>query len=324
MNLPFKFDYYIEHGIVKKQSPNPSRAEFLIKEADKSFIGINNRVEKLGIDEFSANSLIKDIHDVIVQKIRAKMLLNGFNASGNFAHEAEVAYMKILNFSDYEASFVNELRKARNGITYYGRMFDNSYAEECYKFMMNINDKLMRLFLVVELIKNKSLKNVEKEFINNSRVADWGEENRKDFEKDFEPDTEWFFVKYNNKTLSFGCLRPITITYLGKKYEIMGICSILSLEKGKGYGRTLIEEMIKYLKKKGNTGLGFTVKTEFFKKAGLKAEKDFIQRFVYKNLKTGEEIIDNEGDGIYYNGKDNFIKKVLSNKSKVYIDIPHW
>ena len=146
MNHPFDFKYFLEQGVVKKQSPNYPRAEFLVKEADKSFIGLKRNTEKIGIDEFNANSIIKDIHDIIVQKIRARMLLDGFSSSGNFAHEAEVAYMNILNFSDYEVSFVNELRKARNGITYYGKMFESSYAKDCYKFLTSILPKLDKLF----------------------------------------------------------------------------------------------------------------------------------------------------------------------------------
>lgn len=145
---PFDFNYYLEQGVVRKQSPNIPRAEFLTTETSKAFIGLKTRIEKLGIDEFSANSIIKDIHDIIVQKIRAKMLLEGFNASGNFAHEAEVAYMAVLKFSDYEISFVNELRKARNGITYYGKMFSEKYAEDCYKFLISINNKLEELFKI--------------------------------------------------------------------------------------------------------------------------------------------------------------------------------
>jgi hypothetical protein len=119
-------------------------------------------------------------------------------------------------------------------------------------------------------------------------------------------------------------LRPISIVYLGVKYNIFGVCSILSIKKGKGYGRILISSMIKYAKKTGKTLLGFTLKAGFFKKAGLKIKKNFVKRFIYKNPKTGKEIIDDDGDGLYLNGKDNFIKKVLSNKSKVYIDILYW
>jgi hypothetical protein len=142
MNMPFDFNYYLEKGIVKKQSPNLPRAEFLKEETDKSFIGLKSRIEKLGIDEYNANSIIKDVHDIILEKIRSKMLTNGYNASGYHAHESEVAYMKILGFSEYEMSFVNELRLARNGINYYGRIFEQSYAKTCFEFLLTIINKL--------------------------------------------------------------------------------------------------------------------------------------------------------------------------------------
>lgn len=146
MNLPFDFDYYLKKKIARKQSSNIPRAEFLIKETQKSFIGLKDRVEKLGISEFNANSIIKDIHDIIIEKIRAKMLLDGYNTSGNFAHEAEVAYMKSLDFSDFEVSFVNELRQARNGINYYGKIYEKDYANSCYDFLIQLNLKLEELF----------------------------------------------------------------------------------------------------------------------------------------------------------------------------------
>lgn len=175
----------------------------------------------------------------------------------------------------------------------------------------------------VEIKKNKNLTGEEKDIINNSRIKEWGERERKDFSKDYEQDAEWFFLKDNNKLVSLGCLRPIVINYLGKEYKIMGICSILSLEKGKGYGKILIKSIIHYLKEKNITGLGFTIKTEFFKKAGLKAEKDFIKRFIYRKP-NGEDIVDNEGDGVYFEGKDKFISKVLKNKLPIYIEVLHW
>ena len=58
MNVPFDFNYYLNEKIVRKQSPNIPRAEFLIKETQKSFIGLKNRVEKLGIDEFNAKTRV--------------------------------------------------------------------------------------------------------------------------------------------------------------------------------------------------------------------------------------------------------------------------
>jgi len=90
-------------------------------------------------------------------------------------------------------------------------------------------------------------------------------------------------------------LRSVKIEYLGKTYNIKGICSTISIVKGKGYGRMMVKAMINYLKKKGKTGLGFTGETEFFKKVGLGTKKNFIRRFVYRNPKTGEEVIDMGG-----------------------------
>src|SRR3990167_9470156 len=87
MRHMLNFEEYIEKGIVKKQRPDISRANFLIEEADKSFLGLIQRVEKIGINEFNASSLVKDSHDIILELIRAKMLLKGFNASGFSAHQ---------------------------------------------------------------------------------------------------------------------------------------------------------------------------------------------------------------------------------------------
>ena len=176
----------------------------------------------------------------------------------------------------------------------------------------------------VEIKNNKNLSLGEKRFINKARVDDFGEKHRKDFSKDYEPNTKWFFVKVGKKIVSFGGIRSIKVNYLGKTYNIGGICSTISIEKMKGYGRIMVHALIDYSKKTGKTILGFTDKTKFFGKVGLKIKKDFIKRFIYKNPETGKEIIDNSGDGIYYEGRDKFVSKVLKNKKIVYIDVLHW
>jgi len=171
--------------------------------------------------------------------------------------------------------------------------------------------------------KGSSLSNQEVKLMNLARKKEFGTKEIKDFKKDYPLDSNYFFV-LDKKIVAFGILIPISIDYLGKKYKIMGICSIISLKKGKGYGKILIQAMISYLKKTNKTGLGFTTKTKFFKKAGLKTKKNFIKKFVYVNPKTKEKVYDNEGDGIYLEGKDKFISKVINNKSKVFINIIHW
>jgi len=166
----------------------------------------------------------------------------------------------------------------------------------------------------------------EKDMMNDSRVREFGESTVKDYDNDFPKKTIFFFVLDMGKIQSFGGLRPVEINYKGKKYKIMGLCSVISKEKNKGYGRELIKAMIRYLKKKKLTGLGFCGKriTPFYEKCGLESIQDFILRFHYKNPVSGLIEIDDDGDGIYSEGEDGFIQKVINSKDTVLIDIPHW
>lgn len=175
----------------------------------------------------------------------------------------------------------------------------------------------------VEIVKNKNLSKKEKNIINSARLKNFGKTQIKDFSKDYEPDTLWFFVKKKKKVVSLGGIRPLRVKYLGKTYNIGGICSTISLIKRKGYGKMMVSFLIDYSRRTGKTILGFTGKTEFFKKAGLGAKNSFIGRFVYLRP-DGEKVYDNDGDGIYYEGKDKFISKVLKTKSPVYTYVEHW
>ena len=101
--------------------------------------------EKIGINEKNANSVIKDCYDILMELIRAKLLIEGYNSSGSYAHEAEVSYMKVLGFEENEIAFMNELRYFRNGITYYGKILDKEYAAKIFDYLNRIFPKLMRI-----------------------------------------------------------------------------------------------------------------------------------------------------------------------------------
>ena len=139
------FDEFVRMRIAKKQTPNISRAKFLIKEAENSYSNLLVMVEKLKIDESNANLFVKSSYDVLMEMIRAKMLLDGFNASGFGAHEAEVAYMRILGFSEKDVQFADQIRFFRNGIVYYGTILDKEYAEQVVSFAESNYSKLKRM-----------------------------------------------------------------------------------------------------------------------------------------------------------------------------------
>ncbi|MEK6875440.1 MAG: hypothetical protein AABX30_02045 [Nanoarchaeota archaeon] len=145
MNLLNSFEYFLDMGIVRKISKDKSRASFLVKESGSSLEGLKERIKIIGINDKNANSIIKDCYDIIMELIRAKLLLDGYYASGNYAHEAEISYLKKLNFLEKEILFLNQLRSFRNSITYRGEIFDKEYAEKVFDFLIKIMPKFKNL-----------------------------------------------------------------------------------------------------------------------------------------------------------------------------------
>jgi hypothetical protein len=137
-----KFETFLDDDIVKKQTPDRSRANFLLIESEKSFRGLKKRVRSIGIDSDNSNSIIKDCYDILMELIRAKMLLEGYNASGKGAHEAEVAYTRKIGFKEKEVQFLNQIRYFRNGMIYYGKIMDEEYAKKVVDFTKNIYPNL--------------------------------------------------------------------------------------------------------------------------------------------------------------------------------------
>jgi hypothetical protein len=139
------FGEFLKKGIVRKITPDKARANFLITEADNTFEGLKERINKIGINEKNANSIIKDCYDIIMEIIRARLFLDGYMASGLNAHEAEVSYLKILNFSEKEVLFINDLRYFRNSITYYGKILDKEYSTKVVNFLISNHKKIRNI-----------------------------------------------------------------------------------------------------------------------------------------------------------------------------------
>lgn len=140
------FKEFLKLGVVKQQDPDMSRAEFLIKETEVSFEGLNERLMQIGVNDKNANSIIKDCYDILMGLIRAKMHIDGFKAQGAGAHESEVSYMRVLKLNERDIDFANNLRYFRNGAIYYGTILDRVYAEKVVDFTKRMYPKLKNLF----------------------------------------------------------------------------------------------------------------------------------------------------------------------------------
>src|SRR3989338_3037739 len=134
------FEEFIKKGVIKRQAVQVSRARDLVQEAERKENSLKEMLKKIGLKNENANDIIEDYYAVLMALIRAKLLLEGYSA-----HEAEVAYLKKLNFSENEAEFMDKLRYFRNGILYYGKIFNTEYAEKVMAFMDRIVPKLKKI-----------------------------------------------------------------------------------------------------------------------------------------------------------------------------------
>ncbi|MBI4014829.1 MAG: hypothetical protein HY365_02640 [Candidatus Aenigmarchaeota archaeon] len=138
------FEEFLAQGIAKKQAPDYSRAGFLANESEKSFAFLKTIISDYGITDDNANSVVRLCYDIFMEIMRAVMLKNGFNSSGQGAHEAEVSYMRNIGFGDSDIIFADQMRYFRNGIVYYGKVLDAEYAKKVYGFLEKVYPKLKK------------------------------------------------------------------------------------------------------------------------------------------------------------------------------------
>ncbi|MEM2933010.1 MAG: hypothetical protein QW622_02275 [Candidatus Pacearchaeota archaeon] len=96
MNLK-DFKEYLTEGIVRKISPNRRIEYSLIEYSNHIFL--TKVIKNLKIIDDNANYIIEEIYDLIIGLIMAKMFIDCYAALGNYSHQAEVSYLKEINFS---------------------------------------------------------------------------------------------------------------------------------------------------------------------------------------------------------------------------------
>jgi predicted N-acetyltransferase YhbS len=156
-----------------------------------------------------------------------------------------------------------------------------------------------------------------KEFNSNT---EWNDDNAKAFY-----DSVVFLLKENEEILAFGRLKPISIYIDDQEHKVMGIAAIISIIKGKGYGKKLVQEISNYLKTHNLTGIGFCGAhiTPFYQKCGFQIIKNGQRRFIYID-DNDQKHQDEKGDVIYQT-VDNGMLKLLENKGVVFTHyVPYW
>jgi hypothetical protein len=137
-----RFEEFLDKGIVIKRPPNLPRARSLIEEVEERKKLLYQVLKRIGISDSNANYFVENSYDIIIELLRAKLLLEGFYSSGVGAHEAEVSFMRNMGFPEPDVRFMNGLRYFRNGIKYYGKRFGADYGKKVVAFMEKVYPRL--------------------------------------------------------------------------------------------------------------------------------------------------------------------------------------
>jgi hypothetical protein len=139
------FEEFEKENIVRKRTPDLLRSKSLVNESKKRKKFLEEMESKIGLNNENANYFIENGYDILIELIRAKLLKEGYSSSGLGAHEAEVAYMRKIDFKEEDVKIMNDLRFYRNGILYYGKNFDAEYAGKILNFLKRIYPILIEI-----------------------------------------------------------------------------------------------------------------------------------------------------------------------------------
>lgn len=108
-----EFSFFLATNAVKKQQPDVHLAQATARES-------LDRIEmaKSILQSQKPKYALENAYEAMRELIDAILFLEGYKS---YSHEASVAYMIKLGFSEGEAGQVDHLRKRRNGIKYYGK-----------------------------------------------------------------------------------------------------------------------------------------------------------------------------------------------------------
>jgi hypothetical protein len=319
---------YLYHGSAEKlKFLTPQRPEG--KNDSKSCVkGIYATSDKKFALAISACRSSKAVHAFNNRNTHVQNIYKGW------PNENAIVYLYILDSKDFSHNSGSEwiakkkvtpIKIEKHKVKDLAHLYRKSNKKELNEWLKNRDDWICPDNITTEIIKNKNLTNYQKGVINKARISNWGKGAKKNFQKDYEQNTLWIFVKIGKRIVSLGGIRPIKVKLNKKIYSIGGICSTISIEKGKGYGKIMVREMLDYSRKTGKTILGFTAdkNVPIFRKSGLKAESGIIEKFVWIK-KDGTKEYDDDGIGIFAEGKDKFISRLKKCKNMAEIKVEFW
>lgn len=180
--------------------------------------------------------------------------------------------------------------------------------------------------LIITTTIGKDLSQETIEYMVKHRMREYGE-NKKDFENN-ERNSIFFFLEDDDIIKAFGMLKPVTLYYDDKKYQIMGIWNIMAVEKSKWYGTVLMKHIMNYLKNNEHVGMGSTHGNNFtfYEKCGFRFIPGLLERVIYidainKEFRRESECWDHS---MFMFDKNNELQGLVKGDKDVIVKVPFW
>jgi len=131
------FEFYINEGKIKKQTPDINLAKSLKIDALERI----NQIKQLDINTFS-KIIYENTYDALRDILDAILAINGYKS---YSHEGSISFLKKKNVDIEIIEALNEFRYKRNSSKYYGKSIDKNEAKEILDFF----EKYSELFLKI-------------------------------------------------------------------------------------------------------------------------------------------------------------------------------
>ncbi len=176
----------------------------------------------------------------------------------------------------------------------------------------------------VEIIKTDNLNKERLELINNYILPAFDEYIISP--KRQEENSRFVFILANGAMVSFARIFDTTAEFKSSKIKMLGFSMVYSIEKGKGYGKMLIQEIIKISDSEKKILLGNCVpkNSEFYRKCGLEVFPNTINRFVYINPRNIAEINHNDSIVLIHDPMDEFLPEFMKSPEENVFIFEHW
>ena len=133
-------------------------------------------------------------------------------------------------------------------------------------------------------------------------------------------DKKYFLVKnLRGQLLAFGRFHDVEVVFMDQTYQVLGLASVVSLVRKKGFGKKLVKKMYQWARKNKKTVIGFCDPrvAGFYHKCGLETELRGSNRLlrgigIYKMTSYRPD-----NDLIYTIGPDGFDKKIQASPKEI-------